>query len=131
MCVWVCFANDNRQNRALQSDWTIGGQTTEGRRILYDGELDFRAAQQTVLRLLEGQETCNGEMYNTHKICRKSQLWKSRRRWIIREWQYEDLDFCVNIFSVQIIKLLVFAPSLQVPPHRMHRTRNSFVLIIF
>ena len=95
------------------------------------GSLTVGAAQQTVLRLLEGQEICNGEMNSTHKICRKSQLGRSRRGWIVRERQYEDLDLCINIFNVQIIKLLVFAPLLQVPPHRRHRPRNSLVLILF
>ena len=92
------------------------------------GSLTVGAAQQTVLRLLEGQETCNGEMDITHKICRKSHIGRSRCGWAIRERQYEDVDFCVNIFRVQIIKLLVFAPLLHVAPHR---TRNSFVLILF
>ena len=92
------------------------------------GSLTIGAAQQTMLRILEGQETCNGVMNNTNKICRKSQLGKSRLRWIVREGQYEDLDICVNIFSVQVIKLLVFAPLLHVAPHR---PRKSFVLILF
>ena len=127
----MCFANDNRQNRALQSDWTIGGQTTEGRRILYDGELDFRAAQQTVLRLLEGQETCNGEMNNTHKICKKSHLGMSKLGWIIMEWQNEYLYLCDIIFIVQISKVCVFSSSLQVPPHITHRATSFCVLKFF
>ena len=40
-CGCVCFANDNRQNRAMQGDWTIRGQTTKRRRLLYYVELDF------------------------------------------------------------------------------------------
>ena len=70
------------------------------------------AAQQTVLRLLEGQETCNGELNNTQRMCVKSQLGRSRRRRIVKERQYEDLDLCFHNFSVQIIKLRVFAPLL-------------------
>ena len=51
------------------------------------GSLTVVAAQQTVLLLLEGQETCNGEMINTHKICRKSQLGISRSGLIFNEGQ--------------------------------------------
>ena len=60
------------------------------------------AAQQTVLRLLEGQETCNGEMNSTHKISRKSHIGRSSGGWIVKERQYEDLELRVTIFSVQI-----------------------------
>ena len=51
------------------------------------GSLTIEAAQQTVLRLLVGQETCNEEMNSKHRICRTSQVGKSRRGWIIRERQ--------------------------------------------
>ena len=72
VCVCVCVAHDYRQNRRLQVDWTVGGQTTATQerrnfydveldigvaqqrelRLFYDGELDIGVAQQTVLRLL-------------------------------------------------------------------------------
>ena len=70
------------------------------------------AAQQRVLRLLEGQETCNGEMNNTHKICKKSHLGMSKLGWIVKERHYEDLDLCDIIFIFQISKVCVFASSL-------------------
>ena len=73
------------------------------------GSLTIGAAQQTVLRLLEGQETCYGEMINTHKICKKSQIGISRLGLIFKERQYKDLDLCVTIFSAEMNKVCVFA----------------------
>ena len=95
------------------------------------------AAQQTVLRLLEGQETCNGEINNTQKICEKSHLWMSKLGWIDKERQYEDLDLCDIIIIIyfflifQINKLCVFSSSLQVPPHIMHRATKFCDLKLF
>ena len=67
------------------------------------GSLTIGAAQQAVLRLLEGQETCNREMDNTHKICRKSQIGKCRLGLIFKERQYEDLDLRDIIFIYLIL----------------------------
>ena len=79
---------------------------------MYDGELEYWGCTAESVTVIGGTETYNGEMINTQKICVKSQLGRSRRRWIVKERQYEDLDLRFNNFSVQIIKLRVFAPLL-------------------
>ena len=84
-----------------------------------------------MLRLLEGQETCNGEMNITHKICRKIQLVKSRSGLIYKERLYEGEDLCFIIFSVEINKVRVFATSLRVPLHITHRAPSFCVLKLF
>ena len=95
------------------------------------GNLTVGAAQQTVLRLLEGQETCNGTMINTHKICRKSHFEKSRGGWIVKLRQYEDLDLRDTIFVFRSKQLCVFATSLQVPLHITQRQPYFCVLKLF
>ena len=92
------------------------------------GSLTFVAAQHRVLLLMEGQETCDGEMNNKYKICKKSHLVMSKLGWIVKEQQYEDLDLCDIIFIVQINKVCVFSSSLQVPPHILH-WRQVFVFL--
>ena len=72
------------------------------------GSLIIVAAQQTVLRLLEGQEICNAEMNSTHKICRETRIGRSSGGWIVNERQYEDLERRTTIFTVQIRKIVCF-----------------------
>ena len=61
-----------------------------------------------MLRLLEGQQTCNGEMNSTHKICRETRIGRSSGGWIVNERQYEDLERRTTIFSVQIRTIVCF-----------------------
>jgi len=72
------------------------------------GSLTLGAGQQTVLRLLEGQETRNGEMNSIHKICRKSLIGRSSGGWMVKERQNEDLELRATLFSVQITIVVCF-----------------------
>ena len=131
-CICACVAHNYRQKRALQVLLDRRGTKQQNKEeICMMGGLTIGAAQQTVLRLLEGQETCNGEMNITHKICRKIQLVKSRSGLMYKERHYEGEDLCVTIFSVEINKVCVFATSLQVPPHITHRAPSFCVLKLF
>ena len=124
-CICAYVAHNYRQKRALQV--LLDRRETKQQKkeeICMMGNLTIGAAQQTVLRLLKGQETCNGEMNITHKICRKIQLVKSRSGLMYKERHYEGEDLCVTIFSVEINKVCVFATSLQVPPHITQRAPN-------
>ena len=86
------------------------------------------AGQQTILRLLEVQETWNGEMNNTHKIYRKSYFEKSRGGWIFNERQYEDLDLRVTIFTVQITTIMCFCNVTSRTLYITHREPNFCAL---
>ena len=90
------------------------------------GSLTVVAAQQTVLRLLEGQQTCNGEMNNTHKICRKSHIGRSRGGWMVKERQYVDLDLLATMFSVQITTIVCFCNVTASPT--AHNTQSTTFL---
>ena len=90
------------------------------------GSLTLGAAQQTVLRLLEGQETCNGEMNNTHIICRKSHIGRSTGGLMFKERHYEDQELSATIFTVQFTKILCFC-NVTASPTAHNAARTIFL----
>ena len=95
------------------------------------GSLTIGAAQQTVLRLLEGRETGNGKMSSTHKICRKSHIGRSSGGWIVKERQYEDLELLATIFSVQIRTVVCFCFVTASPTAHNAESTKCCVLKLF
>ena len=130
VCACVCARMSHMsigKTKRCSGDWTLGGQSNRRtKKFCMMVSLTIGAAQQTVLRLLEGQQTWNGEMNNTHKIFRKRHIGRPRVGWIFKERQYEDLDLRDKICSVQITTIVCFCNVTASPT--AHNTQSTMFL---